>query len=226
VLIENARLVSLAAAVKLIAPLLAPRLAARRLDIALLKDLLLPGGDAAGEVLLLPAGAVISGDLVLDWPHAAYEGRPYRGVVSEGDLTVTGDILNETGDAGAFLVALGALRVRRILQSTMTLVATGPITASDRICCELSHGSLRAYGGLRARELVIGDERLDVAGSPDALKLVLMDVEASELLLPDLFYERCSAAASSTGDLGRALGGRFKASEPAVLPPDTRRRVG
>lgn len=210
--IDNARLVSLATAVKLIAPRLAPRLAARRLDIALLKDLLLPGGDAASQVLLLPAGTVIGGDLVLDWPEAAYEGRPFRGVVAEGDLTVTGDILNETGDAGPFFVALGALNVRRIVQSAMTLVATGPITASDRISCEMSHGSLRAYGGLRARELVIGDERLNVDGSPDALKLVLMDVEAAELLLPDLFHERCCIAAPPAGDLGRALGARFKAS--------------
>jgi hypothetical protein len=94
----------------------------------------------------------------------------------------------------------------------MTFVATGPITASDRISCELSRGSIRAYGGLRARELTIGDERMDAAGSPDALKLVLMDVDASELLLPDLFYGDCCAAASSAGDLSRAMGARIKAS--------------
>ena len=133
-------------------------------------------------------------------------------MVAAGALTVAGYILNETADPGTFLVALGALRVRRIVQSAMTLVATGPITASGRICCELSRGSLRAYGGLHARELIIGDDRLDIAGSPDALKLVLMDVDASELLLPDLFYGDCCAAASSAGDLGRALGARIKAS--------------
>jgi len=210
--IENATLVSPATARKLVAPILAPRLGVCRLDIALLKDLLLPGADDAGKVLLLPDGAVIGGDLLLDWPEATFEGRSYRGVVAAGALTVTGDILNETGDPGNFLVALGAVRVRRILQTAMTLVATGPITASDRISCELSRGSLRAYGGLRTRELIIGDERLDIAGSPDALKLVLMDVEAAELLLPDLFYGDCCAAASSAGDLGRALGARVKAS--------------
>ena len=210
--IEDARLVSPAVARKLVAPVLAPRLAARRLDIALLKDLLLPGADDAGDVLLLPDGAVIDGDLLLDWPDAKYEGRSYRGVVAAGALTVTGDILNETDDPGNFLVALGDLRARSIVQSAMTLVATGSIMASDRISCELSRGSLRAYGGLRARELIIGDERLDIAGSADALKLVLMDVDASELLLPDLFYGDCCAAASSAGDLGRALGARIKAS--------------
>jgi hypothetical protein len=210
--IENVRLVSPSVARKLVAPVLAPRLAARSLDIALLKDLLLPGVDDSGEVLLLPDGAVIGGDLMLDWPEATFEGRSYCGVVAAGALTVTGDILNETADPGTFLVALGALRVRSIVQSAMTLVATGPITASDRISCELSRGTIRAYGGLRARELIIGDERLDPAGSPDALKLVLMDVEAAEMLLPDLFYGDCRAAASSAGDLSRALGARIKAS--------------
>jgi hypothetical protein len=205
-------LVSPAVARKVVAPVLVPRLAACRLDIALLKDLLLPGDGDSDDVLLLPDGAVIGGDLPLDWPEATFEGRSYRGVVAAGALTVTGDILNETADTGTFLVALGALRARGIVQNAMTLVATGPITASDRISCELSRGSLRAYGGLRARELIIGDERLDLAGSPDALKLVLMDVDASELLLPDFFYGRYCAAASSAGDLGRALGSRIKAS--------------
>jgi hypothetical protein len=123
-----------------------------------------------------------------------------------------GDILDESCDAGAFFVALGALRVRSILQSAMTLVAAGPVTATDRISCELSRGSLRAYGGLRARELVIGDERMDLAGSLDAMKLVLMDVEAAELLLPDLFDGSGCATTSSASDLSRALGARIKAS--------------
>ena len=103
-------------------------------------------------MLLLPDGAVIAGDLPLDWPEATFEGRSYRGVVAAGALTVTGDILNETAEPRDLLVALGALRVRSIVQSAMTLVATGPITASDRISGELSRGSIRAYGGLRARE--------------------------------------------------------------------------
>jgi hypothetical protein len=209
--IENARLISPAEARQLIAPAITPRLAAGRFDIALLKDLLLPGAEGAGDVLLLPDGAVIRGDLQLDCPEATLLGRPYRGVVAAGSLLVTGDILNETCDPGIFLVALGALSARCIEQTAMTLVAAGPIAASDRITCDLSRGSLRAYGGLQARELVIADERLSVPGSDDALQLVLMDVDAAELLLPDLFYEPRCAEASAAGDVGRALGERLRA---------------
>lgn len=223
--IKNARLVSPAEARTLVAPVLAPRLAAGRLDIALLKDLLLPACDERRDVLLLPAGTVIDGDLPLDGPEAALGDSPYRAVVAEGALTVTGDILNDGGEAGPFLVALGPLKVRSIVQSSMTLIATGPITAADRISCELSYGSLRAYGGLRARELVIGDERLDVAGSTDAWKLVLMDVEAAELLLPDLFHGTCCDAAESAADLGRMLGARLAACAP-LAQNGRQRRVG
>lgn len=206
--IDNARFVAPADVHHLLAPALTPLLAARRLDIALLKDLLMPPTDAVGELLLLADGAVIE-ELVFDSAGATYAGRRVGGIVAEGNLIVTGDILSDAPDAGPFLIALGGLTARRIVQSGLTLVAAGRITVTEQLSCNLSRGSLRAYGGLRTRELVIGDERLDVDGTQDALRLVLMDVEASEMLLPDLFYDEAGSGVPAEADVGRALHNRL-----------------
>src|SRR5262245_4470891 len=204
VTIDNARFVAPADVRHLLATVLAPLLAARRLDIALLKDLLMPSASTSDELLLLPHGAVLPG-LDFDADGTTFARRRVNGIVAAGDLTVDGDILSDAPDSGPFLIVLGKLQARRIVQSGLTLVAAGQVTVTEQTSCDLSRGSLRAYGGLRTRELVIGDERLDVAGTQDALRLVLMDVVAAEMLLPDLFYDEACNAASAGGELGRTL---------------------
>jgi hypothetical protein len=212
--IPNAKIVSIDEARTLIAPVLARYLAGRDLQIMLDDELMFADAYDRSGVLLLPAGAVIDGDLRLDYETAEYEGKPYRGVLAVGALAVSGDILNSNVDGGPFLVVLGGLTARQILKGGATFIVAGPITSPGMIYCEYNHGAFRAFGGVAAQGIILDDQSHEIAAPISGIKLDLWKDDATQYLLPEFFYEDDEGSVEPIDELSELLKARILAGEP------------
>lgn len=191
--IANAWLIPAGEARALVAPWFAKH--HRGADLArTLDDDLMFGGTDTGDVLAVPAGTAIDGDLLLDWEAAQFDGKRIRGILALGRLTITGDIRNDNWDGGPFLIALGPLSVRHVLKRAAPLIAFASLNASGTIYCEYNHGMFRALGGVSARGIVMDDHSHELADPVDA-PLAVLDEGAGharaphEVLMPELFDE-------------------------------------
>lgn len=212
--VSGATVIGAGEARDLIAPLLARHLAPADLEIALDDELMLADEYDWSGVLVLPDGAVIDGDLALDYDAAVCEGRRFRGVIALGTLTVVGDIFNENCDGGPFLVVLGGLHTRHVVKGGAPVVVAGPLVASGFIYCEYNHGSFRAYGGVTAEGVIIDDQLTEIAGPIRAVKVDLLREDASELLLPEFFWEGEDGSIVPMDDLADELKARIFAGAP------------
>jgi hypothetical protein len=210
--IPNAKIISIDEARDLIAPVLARYLADRDLQITLDNELTFADEHDRSSVLLLPAGAVIDGDLRLDYETAEYEGNPYRGVL--GALAASGDILNSNVDGGPFLVVLGGLTARQILKGGAAFIVAGPITSPGMIYCEYNHGAFRAFGGVAAQRIILDDQSHEIAAPISGIKLDLWKDDATQYLLPEFFYEDEEGSIEPIDELSELLKARILAGEP------------
>ena len=191
--IPNAWLIPAREARELVAPWFQKHHTGADLARTLDEDLMFASADS-GDVLALPAGTVIDGDLVLEWTEANVQGRPIRGLLALGRLTIDGDIRNDNCDGGPFLIALGPLDVRHVLKRAAPLVAFGPVRAAGTIYCEYNHGLFRALAGISAEGIIMDDHSHELAGAIDA-PVAVLDAGAphahdpQDLLLPQFFDE-------------------------------------
>jgi len=188
--------ISAAEAVSFLTPRLAGFLKGRDLGIALDHELGLGDKRNRSCVLLLPAGVSIEGDLVLDHGETRWQGQEVRGIIAEGDLAFSGDILNDGWDGGPFLVCLGNLSLRHVLKCGAPVLVCGSLTASGSVVCSYNHGSFRAFGGLSARELIVDDHHVEVAGQCDAARFDLRMDDPGRFLAPEFVM-----AADASGDV-------------------------
>lgn len=207
-------LISADAARALLAPVLARHLAGADLAIALDRELALGEPRTQGGVLVLPDGTALGADLSLDESAATLDGQRVRGVIALGRLDVAGDIVNASADGGAFLVALGALRVRHILKGGAPLMAIGPLRAAGTIYCAREHGSFRAWGGVTARAIIIDDQLYELAAPVDAIRLVMNEDDPSRYLLPELLWEDEDGGVVPMDGFPAELTARIRAGAP------------
>jgi hypothetical protein len=191
--ILGAKLIPAEEARRLVAPWFARHHKGSDLESTLDQDLMLSGA-YAGDVLALPDGAVVDGDLVLEWESARFMDKRYRGILALGRLIVTGDIRNDNWDGGPFLIALGPLAVRHVVKRGVPLVAFGPVDADGIIYGEYNHGMFRALAGVRAAGIIMDDHSHELAGAVEAPVAVLdagfgLAHEPQEILLPEFFDE-------------------------------------
>jgi hypothetical protein len=215
--IPGARLVSPEEARATIELVLKPHLNAKDLLYALDRELCLDDEYDRRGVLELPDGAVIDGDLVLDFDAAEYEGKRYRGVVGLGQLTIKGDILAENPDAGPFLAVCGGLDVRQIIKGGAPMIVGGRLTAAGLVFCFYNnHGRLRALGGLKAQGLVVDDQKIDIK-KPIEVPIKALKARAfAEVLVADLLSEDEDGKFVPMDDVGAEIIARMKAGRPVL----------
>jgi len=215
--IPGARLISPEEARVLIEPVLKPHLKAKDLQYTLDRELCLDDEYDRRGVLELPDGTTIAGDLVLDFDAAEYEGKRYRGVVALGDLAIDGDILAENPDAGPFLAVCGGLAVRQVIKGGAPMIVGGKLTATGLIYCFYNnHGRLRALGGLKARGLIVDDQKIDIKKPIEVDVKALKARDLAEALLPDLLSENEDGKIVPMDDVGEEIIARMKAGQPVL----------
>lgn len=139
------------------------------------------------SVLVLPPKTVINGDLVLDWSEPWISKNKICAVVCDGDLTVTGDVLNRTLESGVLLFVDGNLTVTNLIKSGTTVMVLGDVHAKGLVVGEYNDGVLRIGGDLDAAAYLLFDHDGFVRGEKRARSHSDDDGEWQEVLVSELF---------------------------------------
>lgn len=147
------------------------------------------------EVVLLPGGDVL--DLLpLDFREldswsglAAGEDRPaFAGLIVDGDLTVTGSVMNWEMDFGPFLLVRGDLRARNVATAGSQVVVHGNLHVTQTLAGFYNHGSTIVRGDTRAEVVATIEHRIQLHGRLDA-----------QLVIAGSFLEIADPAATRVG---------------------------
>lgn len=139
------------------------------------------------SVLVLPPNTVIDGDLVLDWSQSWISKNKICAVVCDGDLTVTGDVVNRTLESGVLLFIDGNLNVTNLIKSGATVMVLGDAHAKGIVVGEYNDGVLRIGGNLDAAAYLLFDHDGFVRGANKARSHTDDDGEWQEVLVSELF---------------------------------------
>ena len=109
------------------------------------------------QMLLLPGGTILAGDLELDFDAAWIAKKRLAGLACDGDLTICGDLFNRTLSFGPLLFVNGNLRVNNMIKAGAPVIVLGNLIASGIVIGEYNDGVLRVAGNLHARSYFLFD---------------------------------------------------------------------
>lgn len=143
-------------------------LAAERFD--------LPGWMKDWTILLHSGDLTLDRHLLVDWQHDAplpgeqavllehllgpVVPRGEYGVVIDGNLTVSGSILNTNMDGGPSFVVTGETNARSLLAGGAYLSFAGPARFTEAIYADYNHGETNFFGPVSAPLLINSDHAL------------------------------------------------------------------
>lgn len=160
-----------------------------------------------GQVLTLPPGTRLEGDLEFDWETDWVRRNRIVALICEGDLTIDGDVLNRELDSGPMLLVGGKLRVRNLIKGGSRVIVIGDLEASGLVVCEYNHGVFRVGGDLSAQAYFVLDQSCWVCGAIHAPVLNDRDVDMREEVVPELFPTEDDAAPNVDWLWGRQRAG-------------------
>jgi len=141
------------------------------------------------QALIVPAGTVIDGDLCLD----EIEGEPdlpaIGTVLALGDLTITGRLVNDSPDSGAFLLVGGNLLAGEIFKGASNVVVLGSLVSEATIFCDFCPGSLVTGRDLSAPLIISNDHEISVGGTLAGLLISSEQGNMRESLVPGVFSD-------------------------------------
>ncbi len=141
----------------------------------------------AHKILVLPHGTHIEGDLKLDFDAPWVASQRLSGLVCLGDLTVDGDIFNETLSFGPLLFVKGNLKVKNLVKAGAPVLVLQDVEADLIVLGHYNDGVLRVGGDLRADAYMLMDHDGYVRGKIEAAVLTDEDVIWREVLLDNVF---------------------------------------
>ena len=118
------------------------------------------GPDDPGKILVHAGDHRIEGDLLLD-REGLFE--DFDGLVVDGDLELTGSVVNAEGDFGPFLLVTGDLETRHLVAGGSEIRIEGDTRAKGLILGHYNHGTLRIEGRTSARLIMNDDHALEVS---------------------------------------------------------------
>lgn len=109
------------------------------------------------QVLFLPSGCKLVGDLKLDWDETWIEENNIAAIATQGDLEIDGDVVNRMLEGGPMLFVDGKLTVRNVFKGGATVIVLGDVLAGGIVVGEYNDGVLRIGGNLQAQSLMLFD---------------------------------------------------------------------
>ncbi|SEW54067.1 DUF4116 domain-containing protein [Chitinophaga arvensicola] len=102
---------------------------------------------------------LLNGHFILDTDQLTdtKDGKRIEGYIVTGDLTVTGNIINEEGDYGPALYVTGDVSCQSMLLGGSPVHITGNVTAAEVIMVHYNHGWMKCPGVFTA-PVYIGDD--------------------------------------------------------------------
>ena len=142
-----------------------------------------------GSVLILPAGTVIDGNLVLDWEEDWVQEKSICAIACEGDLTVKGDVVNQVLEGGVLLFVEGDLEAENVVKAGATLMVLGNLNAAGLVIGNYNDGVIRIGGNLRAEAFLLFDHDGCALGEISARQHSDEDTDWAETFVPEVFDE-------------------------------------
>ena len=141
----------------------------------------------AHKILVLPHGTHLKGDLKLDFDAPWVAANRLSGLVCMGDLTVDGDIFNETLSFGPLLFVKGNLKLNNLVKAGAPVLVLGNVEADLIVLGHYNDGVLRVGGDLSADAYMLMDHDGYVRGKIKAKVFTDEDVIWREVLMDNVF---------------------------------------
>lgn len=141
------------------------------------------------RALVLKAGTVIPGDLLLDTDAEPFLSGDYSCVVALGDLTVQGQILNADSEDAPFLLVGGSLYADELIKAAAGIVVLGSLNIKGLTLCDGDNGALLVGGALISDAVIDCDHEILVLGDVQAAVASDDLGNMRELLVADVFED-------------------------------------
>jgi hypothetical protein len=125
-------------------------------------------GDLLNNIITLFRGrSRVAGDLALDFDNDDADGPD--GTIVDGDLEVTGSIINRNSDAGPFLLVTGNLHAKNLVAGGAEIVVLGDLIVDEVIFGYYNHGSITVHGATRAKAIITEYHAFDLRGRVEGI---------------------------------------------------------
>jgi hypothetical protein len=125
-------------------------------------------GDLLNNIITLVSGSShVPGDLALDFDRDDADGPD--GTIVDGDLEVTGSIINRNSDHGPFLLVTGSVRAKNLVAGGSEIVILGDLIVDEVIFGYYNHGKITVHGTTRAKAIITEYHAFDLRGRVEGI---------------------------------------------------------
>jgi hypothetical protein len=125
-------------------------------------------GDLLNNIITLLRGRThVPADLALDFDSDDADGPD--GTIVDGDLEVTGSIINRDSDNGPFLLVTGNVHAKNLVAGGAEIVILGDLIVDEVIFGYYNHGSITVHGTTRAKAIITEYHAFDLRGRVEGI---------------------------------------------------------
>ncbi|HEX5063957.1 MAG TPA: hypothetical protein VFV99_31475 [Kofleriaceae bacterium] len=124
------------------------------------------GDLVANAITLLRGRSHVAGDLALDFDG---DDDCPDGTIVDGDLEVSGSIINRDSDAGPFLLVTGNVHAKNLVAGGSEIVILGDLIVDEVIFGYYNHGSITVHGTTRAKAIITEYHSFDLRGRVEGI---------------------------------------------------------
>ncbi|HEY5922823.1 MAG TPA: hypothetical protein VIV11_14190 [Kofleriaceae bacterium] len=125
-------------------------------------------GDLLNNIITLLRGRTrVPGDLALDFDSDDADGPD--GTIVDGDLEVSGSIINRDGNSGPFLLVTGNVHAKNLIAGGAEIVILGDLIVDEVIFGYYNHGSITVHGTTRAKAIITEYHAFDLRGRVEGI---------------------------------------------------------
>jgi hypothetical protein len=139
------------------------------------------------KALVLTGGAVVEGDLEVDFDALAKEGISTVAVL--GDCEVHGRLINNDGDGRPFFFVDGDLRTRAIEKGGASFIVLGSVKSDGLVFCDRDNGVFLVGGDLSAPAIISCDQDIIVSGATRGRVVSSELGNMRDALVPEVFTD-------------------------------------
>jgi hypothetical protein len=118
-------------------------------------------------ITLLRGDIRVPGDLALDLDTA--DDDVPDGTIVDGDLDVTGSVINRDGELGAFLLVTGNLRAKNVIAGGAHIAVLGDLIVDDVIFGHSEHGKVYVGGTTHAKAIISEKHAFELRGRVEGI---------------------------------------------------------
>lgn len=120
-------------------------------------------GELLNDLITLVRGRTrVTGDLVLDFDRDDADGPD--GTIVDGDLEVSGTIVNRVSRMGPFLLVTGNVHAKNLVGGGSEIVVLGDLIVDEVIFGHETAGSITVHGDTRAKAIITEHHAFDLRG--------------------------------------------------------------